>query len=70
MKFNKGLQNLVEKALIPLDYAINMTSLNPARYLGVDHRLGKICAGYDADIVIIDRNYDIVDVYAKGTIVE
>ena len=31
LKFNRGLQNLVEKALLPFDWAVNMVSLNPAR---------------------------------------
>jgi len=66
LKFNKGLQNLIEKALIPVDWAINMVTLNPARYLGVDDRKGKICAGYDADLVVLDRDYEVVQVYHQG----
>ena len=38
LRFSKGLQNLIEKALIPVDWAINMATINPARYLGVDDR--------------------------------
>lgn len=70
LKFNKGLQNLIEKALIPVSWAINMVTLNPARYLGIDHRKGKIVTGYDADLVILDPNYEVVDVYQAGKIVK
>ena len=66
MKFNKALQNLVEKAMVPMDCAINMATLNPARYLRVDDHKGKICAGYDADMVVLDKNYDIVQVFHQG----
>ncbi len=66
IKFNKALQNLIEKAMVPIDYAINMATLNPARYLRVDHYKGKICAGYDADLVVLDRNYDVVQVFHHG----
>jgi N-acetylglucosamine-6-phosphate deacetylase len=66
MKFNRGLQNLIEKVQIPVDWAINMTSLNPARYLMIDDHKGKIAYGYDADLAVLDRDYDIVQVYAKG----
>ena len=70
LRFSKGLQNLIEKALIPVDWAINMATLNPARYLGVDDRKGKICAGYDADLVVLDRDYEVVQVYAMGKAVK
>ena len=70
LKFNKGLQNLIEKAQIPVDWAINMTSLNPARYLKVDDRKGRIAYGYDADLVILDRDYEVVQVYARGKAVK
>ena len=66
LKFNKGLQNLIEKVIIPIDWAINMVTINPARYLGVDDHKGKIMAGYDADMVVLDRDYEVVQVYAKG----
>ena len=70
LKFNKGLQNLVEKVMIPIDWAINMCTINPARYLGVDDHKGKIMAGYDADMVVLDRDYEVVQVYAKGKAVK
>ena len=70
LRFSKGLQNLIEKALIPVDWAINMATINPARYLGVDDRKGKICAGYDADLVVLDRDYEVVQVYAMGKAVK
>ncbi len=66
LKFNEGLRNLVEKAMIPLNYAINMVTLNPARYLRVDDVKGRIMAGYDGDLVILDDNYGIIDVYCRG----
>lgn len=66
LKFNKGLQNLIEKALVPVDWAINMATLNPAKYLNVADRKGKLCAGYDADIVVLDKDYEIVQVFYRG----
>ena len=66
LAFNKALQNLIEKAMIPIDWAINMATINPAKYLRVDHYKGKICAGYDADLVVLDKNYDVVQVFHHG----
>ncbi len=66
LNMNKGLQILVENALIPLDTAINSCTLNPARCLGVDDRKGRLVVGYDADIVVLEDNYDVVQTYCRG----
>ena len=66
LNMNKGLKILVEKALVPLDAAINSCTLNPARCLGVDDRKGKLVVGSDADIVVLEDNYDVVQTYCRG----
>ena len=66
LHMNRGLQILVEKAMIPFDSALNSCTINPARCLGVDDRKGKICAGYDADLVVLEDNYDVAQTYCRG----
>ncbi len=66
LKINRGLQNLVEKALLPFDVALNACTINPARCLRVDDRKGKLCVGYDADIVVLEDNYDVLQTYCRG----
>lgn len=66
LRMNKGLKILVEDALIPFDYALNSCTCNPANCLGVGDRKGYIRVGYDADLVILDDNYEVVATYTKG----
>lgn len=66
LKMNKGLKILVESAQVPFDYALNSCTINPARCLGVDNYKGKIKVNYDADLVVIDENYDVICTYCKG----
>lgn len=66
LKINKGLQILIEEALVPVNYAINACTCNPARCLHVDDRKGYISVGYDADLVVLDNNYEVVQTYCKG----
>lgn len=66
LNMNKGLRILVEEAMIPFDAALNSCTLNPARALRVDGRKGRLAAGYDADIVVLADNYDVVQTYCKG----
>lgn len=66
LNMNKGLKILVEDALIPFDTALNSCTINPARCLGVDGRKGKLTAGYDADVVVLEDNYDVCQTYCRG----
>ncbi|MGI6608738.1 MAG: N-acetylglucosamine-6-phosphate deacetylase [Erysipelotrichaceae bacterium] len=66
LKVNRGLQILIEKCLVDVAAAINSCTLNPAKLLRVDNHKGKLAAGYDADIVILEDNYDIHQTYVKG----
>lgn len=66
MHMNKGLQNLIEKAAFPLETAINAATINPARMLGFDAQKGTITVGKDADIVVLNDNYEVLQTYCKG----
>ena len=50
-----------------VEQAIHMASTNPARILRLDH-LGLITPGYDADLVIFNKNLNILHTIIKGNI--
>lgn len=66
LPMNKGLKILVEDAMVPFEWALNSCTLNPAKCLGVDNRKGKLCAGYDADIVVLEDDYTVHQTYCRG----
>lgn len=66
LKVNEGLKVLVEKAMIPFDAALNSCTLNPARLLEIDDRKGKLVAGHDADVVVLNDDYSVEMTYLKG----
>ncbi|MEA5017857.1 MAG: N-acetylglucosamine-6-phosphate deacetylase [Erysipelotrichaceae bacterium] len=66
LKFNEGLRNLIEYVQVPVNYAINMVSLNAAKMLRIDDHKGKLVAGYDADIVVLDNEYNVEQTYSLG----
>ena len=45
---------------------IKMTSENCAKYLGVYDRKGSIEVGKDADLLIVDRDFNIEATYCMG----
>ena len=66
LRVNDGLRILVEKAGVPFDAALNSCTINPARYIGIDDRKGKLVTGYDADIVVLNDDYTVEQTYCKG----
>lgn len=59
--------NLIEFG-IPLRQIIKSATINPAVEIGEDSRIGSIKTGKDADIVVVDSNFNIKLVMAKGKI--
>ena len=66
LRLNQGLRILVEEAMVPFNYAINSCTINPARCIGVDDRKGAIGVGKDADLVVLDTDYSVIQTYCMG----
>lgn len=62
------LQTAAGKADLPLQDAVRMATLNPARLLGVDHRTGSLSPGKQADIVILDPDFSVQHTIVDGRI--
>lgn len=66
LKLNQGLKILIEDALVPINTAINSCTINPARCLKIDDHKGAIGVGYDGDLVVLDKDYEVIQTYCKG----
>ena len=51
---------------VPLVETIRMASLTPARIAGADQELGSIAVGKRADLVVLDRDLNVKQVYVGG----
>lgn len=51
----QGVQNAVKYCGIPLDEALRMASLYPARLMGLNKKLGKIEVGFVGDFVVMEK---------------
>ncbi|MFZ3227190.1 MAG: N-acetylglucosamine-6-phosphate deacetylase [Xanthobacteraceae bacterium] len=49
-----AVRNCVRLLNVPLTEALRFASTNPAQFLGVDDRLGRLAPGYRADLVALD----------------
>ena len=66
LKINEGLRNLVEKAGVPWQTAINACTLNPARLIGVWRTKGSLQTGKDADLVVLGDDYSVKATFCRG----
>lgn len=66
LRLNEGLRILIEEALVPVATAINSCTKNPAACLHLSDRKGSIKVGLDADMVVLDRDYQVLQTYCKG----
>ena len=62
----KAVQNCVEQIGIPLDEALRMASLYPARVMGLEARLGVIAPNKEASLVWFDNDYRVKKVFLAG----
>ena len=44
---------------LPLEEALRMGSLYPATLLGMEHQLGRLIEGYQADIIAFDQEFTL-----------
>ena len=64
-----GMKNLVRKMHLPLTTVSKMSSLNPAKILNIDNKTGSIKQNKQADIVVIDSDFNVQRTYVDGNIV-
>jgi len=59
-----AVRNAVRMAGIDLADALHMASLTPAAAIGLDDRLGRIAAGFRADLVALDAGLGVIRIWS------
>ena len=63
-----ALKNLLAFTGKPLEELIPLLTENPAKLIGVFDRKGSIADGKDADLVVLDEENTVVDVFVRGEV--
>lgn len=61
-----AVRNAQEFLQISLERAVHMASRIPARFIGMSDQIGDIKIGQQANFVLVDENFDVVDTWIKG----
>lgn len=64
--FIGSVKNVVHNVHASIKDIVKMAAENPAKYIGVDDFKGSIEKGKDADLLIIDDQWNLLDVYVQG----
>ena len=68
LKLNKGVWNVYNNSTIPLWECVNCATLNPANAIGVADKKGSIEIGKDADIVVLDEEFNVNKTIIGGVV--
>jgi len=69
LTMNRAVANMVSTGLVPLEDALKMASLVPAKILGIQHHKGTLTPGSDADVVVMDEDFNVKLTMVEGEIV-
>jgi N-acetylglucosamine-6-phosphate deacetylase len=65
LTLDRALQNVVKLGASLAD-AVRMLTLNPASLLGIEFKKGSLRVGADADVLLLDENLRVTDVWTRG----
>ncbi len=65
-RMNDLLRNLVGPCELSWETSVNSICKNPATFLDLADHKGSIAIGFDADITILDDEFNVVETYVKG----
>ena len=66
LTLDKAVANFRQATGCGLAEAIGLVTRNPAKLLGLGHRIGDLRVGMEADIVVLDEGCNIVEVFVRG----
>lgn len=65
LTLDRALRNIV-KLGTSVEDALRMLTANPAKLLGIENKKGRLHANADADIVLLNEQLEITQVYTRG----
>lgn len=63
------IRNMVQLVGIQVNEAVQLATANPARMQGLDHQIGRIARGMEADLVVFDDDIDIMLTMVGGRVI-
>jgi len=68
LTMERAVKNMVQLVEVPITKAVRMASLNGAKVLGLEHLKGILAVGKDADLVVLNKNFEVEMTMFEGSI--
>jgi N-acetylglucosamine-6-phosphate deacetylase len=68
LTLNKAIKNMIKKANAKVTESVRMASLNGAKVLSIEDRKGILAVGKDADVVVMNDEFEVQMTIHKGEI--
>lgn len=68
LTMEEAVKIMYEKVGVPLTDAIRMASLNGTKVLGIQRQKGILAAGMDADLVVMDKDFNVIVTIKEGKV--
>ncbi len=69
LKMNNAVKNVVLSCNVPFTDAVDFATINPAKNLGLDDKIGSIETGKQADFVVLDEEFDVCLTVRDGNVI-
>jgi len=66
---DRCVRNMVKLVGLSIQDAVKMATINPAKIMGVDDKKASLVEGKDADIIILDKDINVIMTVIKGRVV-
>lgn len=66
LSYLESVKNIQKEHGLSIDDIITMASINPAKYIGVYDRLGSLEERKYADLLIVDDDFTLIDIFVEG----
>lgn len=69
LKLNNAVKNVLDATDLDVPAVVSMATINAAKAIREDHRIGSLENGKDADIIIADGNFNIIRTVKGGRVI-
>jgi N-acetylglucosamine-6-phosphate deacetylase len=67
LTMRQAVRNMVELAEVPIESVLPFATEIPARLLGIEGSRGWLAAGYEADLLILSDEFEIRQIFCRGS---
>ena len=66
LKMNNAVKNVMKFLDLPLEEVVKFATINPAKNLGIDKDYGSIKVGKKANLVVVDKDVNVISTIRDG----